>query len=143
MNILEGFWRENPQNADKINALFADFSRPGQSEKLENYSFEYRGVKFVGLDFASRDKDTQLFSMLNATDIEATVDYLQQQLVDCGEKENCIADTLSVKRLFWRFPAEKFSNIGNVLLNSSCNIINLAGHKHEILKLLVKTCIRL
>lgn len=125
------FWRENPKNTDKINALFADFSRPVHSEKLQNCSFEYQGVKFIGLDFASRNKDTQLFSMLNATDITATIDYLQQQLAGCGDKKIVLLTHYPLNDYVGGFIVDKFENIKELLINSKCNFLNLSGHSHN------------
>ncbi|MCX6758362.1 MAG: metallophosphoesterase, partial [Candidatus Nealsonbacteria bacterium] len=125
------FWQENQLNVNKINALFPDFSRETFNVELENYSFEYRGTKFISLDFASRDQKTQLFDLLNATDIEATVDYLKQQLTDCGDKKIVLLTHFPFKDMAGGFQDGAFLNIDKALIDSNCNFINFAGHSHN------------
>lgn len=123
------FWQENQTNVNKINGYFDNFTR-STGAFLQNSSFEYNNIKFISLDFASRDKNTQLFGPLNATNIESTINFLRNQLTDCGNKKIVILTHYPLDDYSGGFELKKFDSIETLLLNSNCRIINFAGHIH-------------
>jgi hypothetical protein len=75
------FWTENQKNTDKINALFGanNFKKQTtENGKYQNYEFDYNGIKFLGLDFASRIQERQLFFPLNATYANETSEWINE-----------------------------------------------------------------
>jgi hypothetical protein len=129
------FWEDNTSNKQKIDELFADFSKqPIANGLFQNYSFSYKNVKFVSLDFASRVAETQLSLPANAVDNADTLSWLNSQLNNCTDGQTILLTHYPLKGLFGGFIYPTFTSIQNLLNNTECNIHNFSGHTHLLEK---------
>ncbi|MCX6758825.1 MAG: metallophosphoesterase [Candidatus Nealsonbacteria bacterium] len=125
------FWTENQKNTDKINALFGSNNfkkQPTGTDKYQNYEFDYNGIKFLGLDFASRNETEELMSPFNAELNNGSEEWLNETIDNNQEKTIVFTHYPLSENAGGFYPggdSKKIRDSFGVL-----NVLNLAGHTH-------------
>ena len=128
------FWGSNNPNVQRINNLFSDFERQEEKEGyqgapyFQNYSFSYRDLNFISLDFASRDF-WELMTPINASNYPVTINWLEERLKGV-ERENVVVFTHYPTHETGGFKLWDLPVIRNYFRNCNCQIFNFAGHTH-------------
>lgn len=127
------FWDDNAVNEQKLVNLFPTFNRQAKGTNYhQNYAFTYDNIKFVSLDFASREEDLQLFWPTNAIDPVDTHTWLRDELNDCEGKKVVLLTHYPLRDVLGGFFIGAFPPIENLFVNnSSCQTLNMAGHTHS------------
>ncbi len=125
------FWTDNLTNTNKINALFGvdNFKKqPTGTDKYQNYEFNYNGIKFLGLDFASRNEIEELTSPFNAELNNGSEEWLNETIDNNQEKTIVFTHYPLSENAGGFYPggdSKKIRDSFGVL-----NVLNLAGHTH-------------
>jgi PKD repeat protein len=138
------FWSPNNPNVQRINNLFSDFERQEEKEGyqgapyFQNYSFTYKEMNFIALDFAPRDFSKLISSPLADLWKEITLKWFEEKLNN-HVREKVIVFTHYPFKIPFEFdprdPSAGFwwldrKEISNTIRNCNCEVLNFAGHTH-------------